>query len=148
MENYFSSSGLYVLFIDFDQSIGISQSLGLSRKAGTEGFIAPESQQSGIFTLKSDIFSLGKVIVDYLNSLLIHQILLDETGEVDANLRSMFSAFNRIALSMIATDPEMRPSTIEALDKMFDIFQCFAYDYVLRLNEYPGQPNLSRVGFI
>ena len=119
--------------IDFDQSIGISQSLGLSRKAGTEGFIAPESQQSGIFTFKSDIFSLGKVIVDYLNSLLIHQILLDETGEVDANLRSMFNAFNRISLSMIATDPEMRPSAIEALDKMFDIFQCFAYDY-----ENPG----------
>jgi len=45
----------------------------------------------------------------------------------------MFNAFNRISLSMIATDPEMRPSTIEALDKMFDIFQCFAYDY-----ENPG----------
>lgn len=114
--------------IDFDQSMEIEDSLKYSRKAGTRGFIAPESEATGIFTPKSDIFSLGTVFIDYLNSILIDQILLDESGLADSDLRSWFNSFNSIALSMIRPDPEKRPTALEALKGMFTLLNHYYYD--------------------
>lgn len=114
--------------IDFDQSLEIMESLETPRAAGTRGFIAPESQETGIFSTKSDIYSLGKVIMDYLMPLLTHQILLDETDQVGPQERLLLNRFNRIAFSMITVDPESRPSAIEALGKMFELFKYFEYD--------------------
>ena len=114
--------------IDFNQSLEIEDSLKTTRFAGTNGFIAPESKETGIFSPKSDIYSLGKLIIDYLNCILIQQILLDETEQVGSDLRILFNGFNRVSLSMISTDPNLRPSSIQALDKMFDLFQYFVLD--------------------
>ena len=114
--------------IDFDQSMEVGKSLEISRTAGTDGFISPESKQTGIFTPKSDIYSLGIVINEYLNSILIHQILLDETGLVDSQMREIFAGFNRVVFAMISVDSDKRPSAIEALDKMFELFSDFEYD--------------------
>lgn len=60
--------------IDFDLSCSIEESLMTPRVAGTEDYVASESEESGIFTEKSDVYSLGKVFIGLIDSIILNQI--------------------------------------------------------------------------
>lgn len=110
--------------IDFDQTMPIEESLRLSRKAGTTGYIAPESLISGIFTSKSDIWSLGRVVfnvilVSFMNIMEIHQ------NSISQFEREMYRDIERHVFRMMATKPEDRPNAEEALKIGFEILKIY-----------------------
>jgi len=116
--------------IDFDQSRFTSESLTDSRVAGTKGYIAPESEETGIFTEKSDIYSLGKVFLEVIDSILLNQIHSvesdDEDDETIARIRSIepiAMKFSNCINSMIQSDPSARPSAIAALRTVYGLFE-------------------------
>jgi len=128
---YSGKSGRWKL-IDFNQSMSITESLARSRTAGTVGFIAPESLESGIFSKASDIYSLGKVMIKIIDPILLNQIYLLETDDEDSNeeeyvrhtrtLEPLAMQFTKIMESMCKLNPSERPTAIEALEKVFNLF--------------------------
>ena len=125
---YSESSQTWKL-IDFDQSLPLSESLSRSRIAGTKGFISPESKASGIFTEKSDVFSLGKVFDETINTIFLNQIHMIESGDADAETISWIREIEPIAMkftnlisSMIQSDPSARPTALSALRSIYTLF--------------------------
>ena len=120
--------------IDFNQSESESKSLQTRRTAGTKGFISPESLETGIFSKKSDIFSLGTVISDYLNPILMNQFFYPDYSDSDSDFETelakeehviIYKEFSAIFLTMISTNPETRPSALHLLHKMFSLYKKF-----------------------
>ena len=115
--------------IDFDQSMKLGRSLYVQRKAGTRNFIAPESEKTGIYTCSSDIFSLGSVMTDCINPVILGRVFrikdLDEEIEPDPQLCLFGSKIFKVIQSMTFHNPIERPSAIEALCKFFDILDEF-----------------------
>lgn len=119
--------------IDFDQCLEVSESLKTPRTAGTHGFIAPEAQESGIFTKESDIYSLGKVFVILFDFLILRDICVnEEEGQVSEKVRAIGGQFRLIINRMIRSNPSERPSALQALDQLFILFENFSF-----LNEIP-----------
>lgn len=87
---------------DFDQTLPITVSKSTVRIAGTEDFISTESIDSGIFTEESDIFSLGKVILDhiYANLLVEYVTEFEERNPLTLNARNVFIRFEKILFKM------------------------------------------------
>jgi serine/threonine protein kinase len=114
---------------DFDQSMKIDSSLYTQRQAGTRDFIASESESTGIFTRASDIFSLGKVMIDSISPVINGRIFrlkdLDEEIEPDPQMcqfgRKIFNLFHLMTL----LEPSERPTAIEGLIKFFEILDEF-----------------------
>ena len=113
-------------FNDFDQSLEVSESLKTKRVAGTPGYIAPESLESGIFSKQSDIFSLGQVFVDIFDLIILRQICVnEEEEEITEEIRALGCQFGAIIRAMKNRNPSSRPSIIKALDKVFKIIKKF-----------------------
>jgi serine/threonine protein kinase len=113
---------------DFDHSMGVEESLKNSRKAGTVGFISPESESSGIFTVQSDVYSLGRVIANSVYPVILTQIPDLESCETesleDEEFRSVLfsttSDFERLFKSMMRSDPAERPTVANSLRAAFN----------------------------
>ena len=113
---------------DFDHSMGVEESLKNSRKAGTVGFISPESESSGIFTVQSDVYSLGRVIANSVYPVILTQIPDLESCEIDSledeEFRSVLfstaSDFERLFKSMMRSDPAERPTVANSLRAAFN----------------------------
>lgn len=116
--------------IDFNHSCSIAESLVHSRVAGTDGYVAPESKLTGIFTEKSDIYSLGKVFTEVIDSIFLNQIYSvesdDEDDETIAEIRSLevvAMKFSNLIDTMIQFDPSARPTARAALKTVYSLFQ-------------------------
>lgn len=122
---YSTLSGTWKL-IDFGQSLEIEESLKQPRKAGTEGYVAPEVLETGIFTKESDVFALGKVLVALLYFLILGEVCISEDEElVSKDAASFGRKFCSIINAMIHPDPKKRPSTYESIEKLHDILEHF-----------------------
>jgi hypothetical protein len=105
---------------DFDQTMNIEESKSLSRIAGTPGFIAPESQKSGIFTPQSDIFALGNIFFNFFYPNLLS---FEDEVEEDSLEENLLFKFERIMLAMKHADPSRRPSALKALKLLYSLFK-------------------------
>lgn len=99
---------------DFDQSMEIEKSLITPRTAGTEGFISPESRESGLFTKASDVYSLGKVIQNVLYMILLRQFM-ECDRENEKVYERYISHFERAMNKMCSTNSKQRSTVLEAL---------------------------------
>jgi hypothetical protein len=99
--------------IDFDHSAPIQESSQIERKAGTNGFWAPECQNgTGIFTPASDIFAFGKIIEDVF-FLFLMGIACAEP--VQRDLEKGCFVITRLMHQMRKTAAKDRPTALEAL---------------------------------
>lgn len=121
--------------IDFDQSLSLEKSVKRSRIAGTMDYISPESETSGIFNFESDIFSLGRVMADFLLPVLMQQILLagDDDGEDDEEtlpikVKESFYKFSNLVYEMASPNPMQRPSIKILLKQLFGLLQEYVFD--------------------
>lgn len=106
--------------IDFDLSMDKSEcKFQTSRIVGTKGYIAPESEASGIYSEASDIFSLGSVIFDMIYQDLYRRFIY-EFGDDD--LPSELLKFESIVTDMF--DPTMKRISVEdALKKLLALLK-------------------------
>ena len=114
---------------DFDHSMGINESLIVQRTAGTRQFIAPEAEETGIYTTSSDVFSLGAVMNHYINPVIMGRVfrLKDVDEEIEPNPHLFWFGQRILAVvrSMYCPNPNERPSVLEALCNFFNIFDEF-----------------------
>ena len=98
--------------IDFDLSIKKENVSVICRPGvGTKGFIAPESESSGVYTEASDIYSLGTVIFSEFIPI-IDQIDIEE---------NVSNQYIRIIAGMIQPDPKMRLSVLETIRELISL---------------------------
>ena len=103
--------------IDFNYSLPVEESLVTKRYVGTRGFIAPESKATGIYTEKSDIYSLGEVIRSTFGSNLSKEY---ETSKIkNAQNTIDIMDFKKLTMSMKEFDPHDRVSVLDALSEAF-----------------------------
>ena len=117
---------------DYDHSLPIDESLNRPRTAGTPGFVAPESEATGIFSKASDIYSLGTLMMKVIDPILLGQICLLESDDEDSDaeeyirqtrtLEPQAMRFTDVMMSMCRQNPSNRPTAIEALKRVYDIF--------------------------
>ena len=108
--------------IDFDQTFTLKESLITKRTAGTPGYIAPECLKTGIFDQASDIWSLGRVIFDIFLLPLLPAL---EYYQLPALLKDSLLDLERVVIEMTATNVNARPTTTEALKRVFNIVKRF-----------------------
>ena len=117
---------------DYDHSLPVDESLNRPRTAGTPGFIAPESEATGIFSKASDIYSFGTLMMKVIDPILLGQIYLLESDDEDSDaeeyvrqtrtLEPQAMGFTDVMMSMCRQNPSNRPTAIEALKRVYDIF--------------------------
>lgn len=112
--------------IDFERSMKIEDSLKYSRISGTPDYIAPESIESGIFTTKSDIFSLGCFIWAHLifplNCQAEMEGIFDEyKNEKEMKLARLCDTFEDFNRSLLEPNPANRLSAFDALSQLYSI---------------------------
>ena len=102
---------------DYNSAMPKQKSLEtIRRKVGTSGFIAPESLESGIYTEESDVYSLGRVILDVFDLQIIYLYEMgDEDEEEYSILSSAYLEYQEIFLGMCKDDPKERLTVLEAL---------------------------------
>ena len=120
-------------FIDFEYSMDINLSRNTKRHCGTRDYIAVESQESGIYTESSDIFSLGTIFLNYIWSPMIYRIG-NRSSLRSKTLQSLINEFERIIFQMTKSNPKERPSAFDAMMAMFEIVQklprtCFDFSH-------------------
>lgn len=114
---------LWKLF-DFDQAMFEEESARTVRVAGTPGYTAPESLRTGIFTKASDIWSFGNVIfVQLLLPLMNYVDYSKRNGSIPQELLDSYYEYEAIIISMIASDPSIRPTARGALEKLFPLVE-------------------------
>lgn len=112
----YSSGDRMWKFIDYDQSASIEESLSIERTAGTPDFIAPEALEKKIFTIESDIWSLGMVLYEFLHS---EAIGLYEEGP--SWLDKAIDDLGECVFDMIDEDPLERPSLQVVIRRVYKI---------------------------
>ena len=113
---------------DFDHSLPIGESERTPRTAGTEGYIAPESFESGIFTSKSDIYSLGKVLHDCFVFPFLMKFIEFDLDDSHKDLMNLFYKFEKLIQAMINSNPEVRPNTVDLLNELYSMLCRFKYN--------------------
>jgi hypothetical protein len=110
----YSSDGDMWKLIDFNLAMPLEESLKTPRSAGTPDFIAPESLSSKIFSFESDVYSLGRIL---LNCWYLHLILICELGDenVPESVEEAMSEFHAIIVQMLSKRPNDRISVRSAL---------------------------------
>ena len=103
--------------IDFNYSLPVEESLVTKRYVGTRGFIAPESKATGIYTEKSDIYSLGEVIRSTFGSNLSKEYERSKIKNAQNTIDIM--DFKKLTMSMKEFDPHDRVSVLDALSEAF-----------------------------
>lgn len=98
---------------DYDQAFPIEKSARTPRTAGTQDFIAPESARTGIFTVSSDVFSLGSVLLRTFYFSLMFSL------EVECENR--IKRFWSVIREMMLQEETSRISVREALSSFFEL---------------------------
>ena len=107
---------------DFEQSLEIEKSLSTPRTAGTQGYISPESRQTGLFTKESDVYSLGKVIQNVLYCIILRQFI-EYRGLNHLMYEELISKFEHAMNRMCSNNSKQRSTVISALNEFYDIFE-------------------------
>lgn len=106
--------------IDFNLSLPIEESLSRSRRSGTDGFKAPESVETGIYSPGSDVFSFGMVLEKCICP------YLPQYAETSQHSYDLW-AFNDLVSQLTRKDPAERLTVRSALDK----FIKFVYSHTI-----------------
>jgi serine/threonine protein kinase len=111
---------------DFDHSMPISESLKTSRTAGTPSYIAPESLETGIFTEKSDVCSLGLI----LRYMFCTTLEMEYQSDPQSSIRNPSALIDFINLSkkMTLDDESERLTVFNALKTAFLILKRLLHD--------------------
>lgn len=99
---------------DFDHSMPISESIETCRTAGTPSYIAPESLETGLFTEKSDVCSLG-LVLRYMFCVTLEMEFQSNSRNSIRN-RSELVDFVALSAKMTVENPNERPTVITALN--------------------------------
>ena len=103
--------------IDFEYALPIEVSLNNSRRnVGTNGFVAPESETTGIYTEKSDLYSLGATIRCTFEENMWKD--LRKGKRCDKNALILLKS---LVNGMCETDPTKRLSVIDALSQAYSL---------------------------
>lgn len=113
-------SGIWKLN-DFNQSFPINKSSCTVRIAGTDEYICPVAIETGIFTPQSDIYSLGKVL---LNTFFFKLWICFEDNDENLNEKTKKSIkeFHDLISEMTREKFEERISVRKALELSFNLF--------------------------
>jgi serine/threonine protein kinase len=106
---------------DFDHSIPIAESLKNCRIAGTPSYIAPESLETGIFTEKSDVYSLG-LTLQYMFSLTL-EMEYQSNSHGSIRNQSELVDFVKLSRKMTTEDVNERLNVFTALKSAFCILK-------------------------
>ena len=103
--------------IDFEYALPIEVSLNNSRRnVGTDGFVAPESEFTGIYTEKSDVYSLGATI-----RYTFEENMWKDLGKGKRGHKNALILFKSLVNGMCETDPKKRLSVIDALSHAYSL---------------------------
>lgn len=105
---------------DYDHCLPIKESLATKRTAGTPGFTAPESLQTGIFTTASDIWSLGRIIADIALAPLMTAMEWSRR-HISPEHAACYYEFESIVFEMTMLDATRRPTAKAALKRTFQL---------------------------
>ena len=133
-----AGSGIWKL-IDFGDSMEINLSVSVSRVAGTSEYISPESLETGIFTEASDVFALGRVIVDVLYYKLADKF--ESRSRRGDSLYKLFCIFEKLLFKMLKPDHKERIGVRDALLGFYGILRKFPSELF-----NPDQAAYLRVG--
>ena len=123
----FSSLDNIWKLIDFDRSMPVHESERIKRISGTEGYISPESIQTGVFTRKSDIYSLGRVIFDQFTMPFLMNYIEFELYDSCQDVMTVFKSFETLNIAMLNPQPEIRPTASELLRDFYQLFRRFKH---------------------
>jgi hypothetical protein len=120
---------------DYDQCLPIEESLRTKRTAGTRGYIAPESLQSGIFTPASDMWSLGRLIADIILAPLLIEMECYRS-DINPEHANGYYEFESIVFEMTMLDAIKRPTAKVALKRVFELLSKFENGINRKLQVY------------
>lgn len=107
---------------DFESALPVSESLETTRKCGTEGYIAPESSKTGIFTKSSDIYALGQVLWKTFHTQIMWLCSFEEE-EGENQIQKAYEEFFEAVKLMIKDSPSDRPSVITSMKSFNQIIK-------------------------
>ena len=112
---------------DFDRSLSIEESERTQRTSGTQGYKAPESIKTSIFTRKSDIYSFGRILTNFFYFPLLPIFMEYELYDSHQTGFNLFLKFEKLVNGMTAVNPENRPSIEHLLRDLYGILRNFNY---------------------
>ena len=115
----FSEVGSIWKLNDFNCSMSIEESSETVRHVGTDGYIAPESFSTGIYTAASDVYSLGQVLSTVFDT----NLLCKAVFSGDKLLSRAYDDFKISTLKMIKDVPSERANVLESLANFYGIIK-------------------------
>jgi serine/threonine protein kinase len=102
---------------DFDSAVLVDGESG-PRPITTEGYAPPEERHRGPVDLRSDLYSLGRVLI----SLALGELASGDPAIVRERRPDLPPAFHDLLVSLVAPSPDDRPSSAqEVLDRLNEI---------------------------